>query len=124
MSRTRKTTEKAAQPVPLIDRGIRITATTCAPLNVTVNGKPGQIAILDEHGQVIASGRQVGFECAAVLRGAVERYWEACGWLTVVNVAETIAEAADDLNGAISVSGVAEKGLDLTRENGTKGGAA
>lgn len=90
---------------PLIDRGIRITATLHAPLDVTVSGRPGHIAIVDESGQVVASGRQVGLECAAVLQQAVERYWQCRGWLTVDNGPDTLRRAERDLAGAMSTAG-------------------
>jgi len=89
---------------PLIDSGIRITATLHAPLDVTVNGRPVRIAIVDESGQVVASGRQVGLECAAVLQQAVERYWQCCGWLTVDNGPDTLKRAERDIVGAMSVA--------------------
>ncbi len=89
----------------MIDRGIRISATTTRPLQVTAAGKPARLAIVDDQGQIIAVGDEVAWECAAVMRGALERYWEAQGWLETVNVPQTLAEAAEDLAGAMTVSG-------------------
>ena len=89
----------------MIDRGIRLSATITRPLQATVAGKPARLAIVDEQGQIIAAGDEVAWECAAVLRGALERYWEAQGWLETINTAETLAEAAPDLTGAMAVSG-------------------
>ena len=48
---------------------------------VTVDGKPAQLAIITEDGTVIASGKQVSTEVAAVVINCYRAMWKAQGHL-------------------------------------------
>lgn len=50
---------------------------------VTVDGKPAQLAIITEDGTVIASGKQVSTEVAAVVINCYRAMWKAQGHLRV-----------------------------------------
>lgn len=53
------------QPTGAID-GVIISAVASQGLQVTVDGRPGRLAIVDETGQVISSGEMVAREALAV----------------------------------------------------------
>ena len=49
------------QPTGAID-GVQISAVSHEGLSVSINGKPGRLAIISEDGQVIAAGKDVARE--------------------------------------------------------------
>ena len=60
-----------------------ISAVSHEGLRVTVNGRPGRLAILDEDGQIIAAGDQVAKEAEAVAVNCLRNFWKGKGWLRV-----------------------------------------
>lgn len=65
--------------------GVVITAVSHEGLRVTINGKPGALAILDEHGQVVACGDQVAREAEAVAINMYRNTWVGQGFLRVIS---------------------------------------
>lgn len=53
------------QPVGAIE-GVVISAVSHEGLRVTINGRPGRLAIVDDAGQVVAAGADVAKEAEAV----------------------------------------------------------
>lgn len=70
------------QPTGAIE-GVVISAVAHEGLSVTVNGKPGKLAILDEHGQVVAAGPLVASEAEAVAINMYRNTWIGQGYLRV-----------------------------------------
>lgn len=53
------------QPTGAIE-GVQISAVSHEGLSVSINGKPGRLAVITEDGQVIAAGKEVAREAQAV----------------------------------------------------------
>lgn len=80
------------QPTGHID-GVVISAVTCEGLTVTINGKPGRLAVIGEDGQVIAAGPDVAREAEAVAINSYRSLLKGQGHLRVVS--KPIAAAGD-----------------------------
>lgn len=63
--------------------GVVISAVSHEGLSVTVNGRPGRLAILGEDGQIIAQGDQVAKETEAVALNCYRNFLKGQGWLRV-----------------------------------------
>ncbi len=63
--------------------GVVITAVSHEGLRVLVDGKPAQLAILDDAGNVIAIGDQVAKEAEAVALNCYRNYLKGQGFLRV-----------------------------------------
>ena len=70
------------QPTGTIE-GVVISAVSHEGLTVTVNGKQGRLAILDEHGCVVASGPHVAREAEAVAVNSFCQLLEGQGHMRV-----------------------------------------
>lgn len=70
------------QPVNTI-AGVVISAVSHEGLSVTVNGRPGRLAILGEDGQIIAAGDQVAKEAEAVALNCYRNFLKGQGYLRV-----------------------------------------
>lgn len=87
----------ASTPRPLREQGIQIEGTSHQPLQITANGRPARLAVLDESGQVIAQGAVVSAECAAVVVEVLHNFWRCQGWQRVVNNHQTVSTGAEIL---------------------------
>jgi hypothetical protein len=72
------------QPTGAID-GVVITAVAHEGLSVTVNGKPGRLAIVTEDGQVVAAGDDVAREAEAVALNSYRNFLQGRGHLRVLS---------------------------------------
>lgn len=63
--------------------GVVISAVAHESLTVTVNGKRGVLAILNEDGEVVASGEQVAREARAVAINCYRNFLKGQGYLRV-----------------------------------------
>ena len=61
--------------------GIIISAVSHEGLTVTIDGKPGRLAVLDESGQVVAEGEQVADEARAVSVNNYRDFLQCKGYL-------------------------------------------
>lgn len=64
--------------------GVTISAVTHEGLSVTVGGRPGLLAILDEDGHIVASGPQVAGEALAVAVNCYRQTLQGRGHLRVL----------------------------------------
>ncbi|MYZ51172.1 hypothetical protein F5985_03225 [Malikia spinosa] len=64
--------------------GVTIEAVSHEGLSVTVNGRPGQLAILDENGRVVAAGPDVAREAEAVAVNCYRNFLKGKGFLRVI----------------------------------------
>jgi hypothetical protein len=65
--------------------GVVISAASHEGLTVTVNGKRGRLAIVDEDGSVIAAGDQVAREAEAVAVNSYRSMLQGMGFLRVLS---------------------------------------
>jgi hypothetical protein len=84
----------------LAQAGITISGVSHAPLSISVNGRPGRLAIIDEDGRVVTDSQDVAEECAAVVVGVLHNFWAARGWIKVMNSAEQVAAGTAALRNA------------------------
>ena len=82
-----------------------ISAVVHEGLTVTVNGRPGRLAVIDETGHVVAAGDAVAREARAVAVNCYRQMWIGQGHLRVLSApvggADAIAElVAAELSGA------------------------
>ncbi|MDR7331730.1 hypothetical protein [Roseateles asaccharophilus] len=66
-------------------QGVVISAVSHEGLTVTVNGKPGRLAVVDEQGRVIAAGDDVAREAEAVAVNCYREFWKGQGHLRVLS---------------------------------------
>jgi len=92
-----RTTDTASS---LAQAGITISGVSHAPLSISINGRPGRLAILDESGQVVNDSQDVADECAAVVVGVLHNFWAARGWIKVMNSADQVAAGKTALRSA------------------------
>lgn len=71
------------RPEGAID-GVVITAVPYIGLVVSVHGRPGRLAIIDESGAVIAAGAQVAEEAEAVSVNSFRAFLKGQGWLKII----------------------------------------
>lgn len=64
--------------------GVVITAVGHQGLSVSINGRPGRLAIVDDTGQIVAAGPQVAREAEAVAINCYRQTLRAQGHLRVV----------------------------------------
>lgn len=74
--------------------GVRIQAVSHEGLTVTVDGKPGRLAIITDDGKIIAAGKDVAREAEAVAINCYRNIIKAQGWLRVLSkpIAATAAQ--------------------------------
>ena len=65
--------------------GVRIQAVSHEGLTVTVNGRPGRLAIVTDDGEIIAAGKDVAREAEAVAVNCYRNVLKAQGWLRVLS---------------------------------------
>lgn len=70
------------QPTGAID-GVVISAVAHEGLTITVDGKPGRLAIVDETGQVVTASPLVAREVESVVLNMHRNFWQAQGWMRV-----------------------------------------
>lgn len=63
--------------------GIVISAVVHSGLEVTIDGKPGQLAIVNEHGEIVAQGLAVAREAQAVAVNCYRNMLKGTGHLRV-----------------------------------------
>ena len=79
--------------------GIIISAVAHEGLTVTVDGKPGRLAILDADGRVVAEGQQVAKEARAVAVNCYRGFLQDAGHLRVRSAPiERVARAQGPAN--------------------------
>lgn len=72
------------QPMGAIS-GVVISSVSHEGLRVLVNGKPGRLAIINDDGQVVASGDQVAREAEAVAVNAYRGFLQGKGFLRILS---------------------------------------
>lgn len=72
------------QPTGAID-GVQISAVSHEGLSVSINGKPGRLAIVNESGQVIAAGEEVAREAQAVAVNCYRNFLKGKGFLRILS---------------------------------------
>lgn len=73
-----------------------ISAVSHEGLSVTVNGKPAQLAIVDDHGRVVAAGQVVAREAEAVALNCYRQFLKGQGYLRVAQRVDLQQAAAND----------------------------
>lgn len=73
-----------------------ISAVSHEGLSVTVNGKPAQLAIVDDQGRVIAAGQLVAREAEAVALNCYRQFLKGQGYLRVAQRVDLQQAAAND----------------------------
>lgn len=71
-------------PKPGTLPGIVVSAVSHEGLSVTVDGRPGRLAILNEAGEIVASGSHVAREVEAVALMSYRQFLQGKGYLRVV----------------------------------------
>lgn len=72
------------QPTGAIE-GVQISAVSHEGLSVSINGKPGKLAIVTEEGQVIAAGEEVAREARAVAINCYRNFLQGKGFLRILS---------------------------------------
>ncbi len=72
------------QPMGAIT-GVQISAVSHEGLSVSINGKPGHLAIITEDGQVIAAGKDVAREAQAVAVNCYRNFLQGKGFLRILS---------------------------------------
>lgn len=72
------------QPTGAIE-GVQISAVSHEGLSVSINGKPGKLAILTEDGKVIAAGNEVAKEAQAVAVNCYRNFLQGKGFLRILS---------------------------------------
>ncbi|KAF1051432.1 MAG: hypothetical protein GAK34_01523 [Delftia tsuruhatensis] len=72
------------QPTGTID-GVQISAVSHEGLSVSINGKPGRLAVITEDGQVIAAGKEVAREAQAVSINCYRNFLLGKGYLRILS---------------------------------------
>lgn len=72
------------QPTGAIE-GVQISAVSHEGLSVSINGKPGRLAIITEDGQVIAAGKDVAREAQAVAVNCYRNFLQGKGFLRILS---------------------------------------
>jgi hypothetical protein len=72
------------QPTGAI-QGVVVSAVSHEGLSVTINGKPGRLAIVDDEGHVVAAGDQVATEVEAVAVNSYRSFLKGKGFLRVLS---------------------------------------
>lgn len=72
------------QPTGAID-GVQISAVSHEGLSVSINGRPGRLAILTEDGEVVAAGKDVAREAQAVAVNCYRNFLKGKGFLRVLS---------------------------------------
>lgn len=70
------------QPTGEIE-GAEVSAVAYNGFAVSIHGKPGRVALLDDEGNVYASGTEVARELRAVAVNSYRNFLESKGWLRV-----------------------------------------
>jgi len=65
--------------------GVVISAVVHEGLSVTVDGRPGRLAVIDDQGRVVAAGDQVATEARAVAVNSYRQMWIGQGHLRVLS---------------------------------------
>lgn len=65
--------------------GVQISAVSHEGLSVSINGKPGRLAIITEDGQVIAAGKDVAREAQAVAVNCYRNFLQGKGFLRILS---------------------------------------
>nr|WP_180317525.1 hypothetical protein [Delftia acidovorans] len=82
------------QPTGAIE-GVQISAVSHEGLSVSINGRPGRLAIITEDGQVIASGKDVAREAQAVAVNCYRNFLQGKGFLRILS--KPIQPGSDDI---------------------------
>jgi len=69
------------QPVGAVPGVAMISSTVSEGLIVTYEGRPAQLAVVDDRGQVVAIGAQVAREAEATAINAYREFLQCHGWL-------------------------------------------
>lgn len=72
------------QPTGAIE-GIRVQAVSHTPPQVTINGQPGQLAIIAADGSIVAIGVEVAREVEAVVINCLRNTMKGQGFLRVLS---------------------------------------
>ncbi|AOV01537.1 hypothetical protein N5K37_13805 [Delftia tsuruhatensis] len=72
------------QPTGTIE-GVQISAVSHEGLSVSINGKPGRLAIITEEGQIIAAGSDVAREAQAVAVNSYRNFLQGKGFLRILS---------------------------------------
>lgn len=72
------------QPTGAIE-GVQISAVSHEGLSVSINGRPGLLAIITEDGQVIAAGKDVAREAQAVAVNCYRNFLQGKGYLRILS---------------------------------------
>jgi len=72
------------QPTGAIE-GVQISAVSHEGLSVSINGKPGYLAILSEDGKVISAGKDVAREAQAVAINCYRNFLQGKGYLRILS---------------------------------------
>lgn len=80
--------------------GVVITAVSHEGLTVFVDGQPGKLAIVDQDGCVIASGKDVALEAEAVAINCYRQFLKGKGWLRELSNPIKRDDASDKKDGA------------------------
>lgn len=72
------------QPTGAID-GVQISAVSHEGLSVSINGKPGRLAIVTDDGQIIAAGNDVAREAQAVAVNCYRNFLQGKGFLRILS---------------------------------------
>jgi len=65
--------------------GIIVSAVIHEGLRVEINGKPAHLAVVDEHGNVVAIGENVADEVEAVAINCYCNFWKGEGYMRVLS---------------------------------------
>ncbi|TQL73323.1 hypothetical protein [Delftia sp. HK171] len=74
--------------------GVQISAVSHEGLSVSINGKPGRLAIITEDGQVVAAGKEVASEAQAVAVNCYRNFLQGKGFLRILS--KPIQPCSDD----------------------------
>ncbi|QPR32958.1 hypothetical protein I6G96_18545 [Delftia acidovorans] len=72
------------QPTGAIE-GVQISAVSHEGLSVSINGKPGRLAIITDDGQIIAAGKDVAREAQAVAINCYRNFLQGKGFLRILS---------------------------------------
>ncbi|MCG8990790.1 hypothetical protein MI467_28495 [Delftia acidovorans] len=65
--------------------GVQISAVSHEGLSVSINGKPGRLAVITEDGQIVAAGKEVAREAQAVAVNCYRNFLQGKGYLRTLS---------------------------------------